>query len=283
MATRSVPQPPFSAELLADLHADNIDPDLAARLWPVVRADADAAGYLRDLDEVSSRVRALGADDRIVHRMPGEVADRLTAFLDDLDDAPDADRTRRLTRLPDSHPPGTGMSGPASGPPVHPRHGPADAEEPIRSPSTPSGPLSAPTQLRPRRHLAAWAGAAAATVAILAGAAMGLRVLDTGTDTPPVAQPTTEVGDELNGTAALAALGRHEVSGPLGDTAALESCVRAAGLDRPVLGAMNLTYRGSEAVLILLAGPQKPKITALVVGPGCTVDDPQVLDITDIG
>lgn len=275
MATRSVPQPPFSAELLADLHADNIDPDLAARLWPMARADAAAAGYLRDLDEVSARVHALGTDDRIVHRMPGEVSDRLATFLAGLD-PPNTEPIERLGTVPGSHVIGNGA---AARPPVDSFPGPANADDPPQQ-------LTAPTLLRPRHRLAVrWAAAAAAAVAVLAGAAIGLRVLDTGTEAPPVAHPTptTEVGDELDTTAALAALGRHEVSGPLGDTAALESCVRAAGLDRPVLGAMNLTYRGSEAVLILLAGPRTPKITALVVGPGCTVDDPQVLDITDIG
>ncbi|WP_067858147.1 hypothetical protein [Nocardia shimofusensis] len=270
MATRSVPQPPFSAELLADLHADNIDPDLAARLWPVVRADADAAGYLRDLDEVTARVRALGTDDRIVHRMPGDVADRLAAFLDGVGGSGEAAADGPTERLPDvsrPHPLGNGVARPISRVRAHPVAG-------------------APTTLRPRRSpTVRWAAAAAAAVAVLAGAGIGLRILDTGTGSPPTAQPTptADPGQELDATAALAALGRHEVSGPLGDTATLQSCVRAAGVDRPVLGAMNFTYRGSEAVLILVAGPRTPKITALVVGPGCGADDPQVLEVTDIG
>ncbi|WP_051027699.1 hypothetical protein [Nocardia higoensis] len=307
MATRSVPQPPFSAELLADLHADNIDPDLAARLWPVVRADADAARYLRDLDDVTARVRGLGAEDRIVHPMPADVADRLTAFLDDLDAGGDLDGHRPLDdhRPLDGHRP-IETHGHGDGPGEEPTerldgarsayplgNGAATSVAGLRT-APPDGPterLTAPTPLRPRgRPAVRWIAAAAAALAVLAGAGVGigLRSSDNGDGAPPIAQPTptaqpTAPGDALDATAALAALGRYEVDGPLGDTAALESCVRAAGLDRPVLGSMNLTYRGSEAVLILLAGPRAPKITALVVGPGCGADDPQVLDITDIG
>lgn len=282
MATRSVPQPPFSAELLADLHADNIDPDLAARLWPVVRADAEATDYLRDLDEVTARVRALGTEDLIVHRMPGDVADRLIAFLDDVDARDEVagdEPTARLTEVPRPRPLGNGVSGPISGVPAHGAAGPSSTAAPAERPI-------APIPLRPRRaSVVRWAAAAAAAVAVLAGAGVGLRILDTGTEPSPSAQPTPTVdgGEGIDATAALAALGRHEVSGPLGDSAALESCVRAAGVDRPVLGAMNITYRGSEAVLILVAGPRTPKITALVVEPGCGADDPRVLDITDIG
>src|SRR5690606_37502486 len=107
----------------------------------------------------------------------------------------------------------------------------------------PTERLPAPTPLRPRgRPAVRWIAAAAAALAVLAGAGVGLGLRDSGNGdgSPPVAQPTptagsTAPGDPLDATAALAALGRHEVDGPLGDTAALESCVRAAGLDRPVL------------------------------------------------
>lgn len=306
MATRSVPQPPFSAELLADLHADNVEPDLAARLWPVVRADADAVRYLRELDEVTARVRALGIEDQILHPMPRDVADRLTAFVESLGAVPGAvpeavrnssapveigagnghgDRdsivdgageepTQRLTGAPAAHPFGIVGADSTNG-----RAGPVDG---------PTERITAPTPLRPRRRpVLAWLGAAAAAFVLLAGIGVGLGLRGSGDDgPPPIAQPSassTTPGDSLDATAALAALGRHEVEGPLADSAALESCVEAAGLDRPVLGSMNFTYRGSEAVLILLAGPASPKITALVVGPECSVDDPQVLDITDIG
>ena len=46
----SIPQPPYSADLLADLHADNVAPDVAAQLWPLVRKDPDAQAILATLD-----------------------------------------------------------------------------------------------------------------------------------------------------------------------------------------------------------------------------------------
>jgi hypothetical protein len=50
-----------------------------------------------------------------------------------------------------------------------------------------------------------------------------------------------------------------------------------------VLGSTNTTFQGKDAVLILLTGPRPHKISALVVGIGCTTDDPQQLALTDIG
>ncbi|HLS77215.1 MAG TPA: hypothetical protein VK083_10535 [Nocardia sp.] len=304
MATRSVPQPPFSTELLADLHADNVEPELAARLWPAVRADADAARYLSELDEVTVRVRALGAADGVLHPMPRDVAERLTAFVESLGPVPlspaDADSpvggTGTASRDEHSAVPGEDPTERLTG--ALPRPPFADAPSADAHPAAAThpdpavGPTARPataTALRPRRRPAVrWIAAAAAALAVLAGAGIGVGLRGSGGDSaPPVAQPTPTTaapsGDSLDTAAALSALGRHEVRGPLGDDAALAACVRAAGLERPVLGSMNFTYRGEEAVLILLAGPQPPKITALVVGPGCGADDPQVLDVTDIG
>ncbi len=47
MGTRyTVPEPPFSADLLAELHADNLPPDVADKLWPVVLRDPEAVRIL---------------------------------------------------------------------------------------------------------------------------------------------------------------------------------------------------------------------------------------------
>ncbi|MBH0781241.1 hypothetical protein [Nocardia bovistercoris] len=259
MAIRSIPQPPFSAELLADLHAGNVAPEVSARLWTVVHADSEASEYLQGLDEVSCRLRALADDDAILHPMPVDVADRLERFLEDLEPASDADAS-------------TGSA--------HPR--------PVDAAAGPAANGSAPVvELRARRGTRLrWLAAAAAVLAVVAGAGVTARLLSTD-DTPPTAQPPTtgddRIGDDLTVTAALAALGRNDVSGPLANRTALTNCVHAAGLDRPVLGSTDMTYQGSRAVLILLAGPRTPKITALVVGPGCGAGDPQVRKITDIG
>ncbi|MFQ6396955.1 hypothetical protein ACLMAJ_26285 [Nocardia sp. KC 131] len=244
MATRSVPQPPFSAELLADLHADNLAPDLGEQLWPVVRADPEALGYLHSLDEVSEGLRTLGRDDHIIHAMPADVAARLEQFVGGLD----------------------------------------EEEEPEVRPHGIAAPISLDDR-RPRRLR--WLAAAAAAVVIVASAAGALSMFG-GNEDAPTAQPTTgnvelELGDNLNTTAALSVLGRNDVTGPLGSQAALNRCVRANGLDRTVLGSTNTTFHGNASVLILVTGPRPHKITAIVVGIGCTTDDPQQLALTDIG
>ncbi|GGK54552.1 hypothetical protein [Nocardia camponoti] len=88
--SRSVPQPPFPSELLADLHGDNLDPAQREELWPLVMADADARTYLAQLDAVNAHLHALAETEPALHQMPDDVADRMFAFIDDLDLHPSA-------------------------------------------------------------------------------------------------------------------------------------------------------------------------------------------------
>lgn len=260
--SRSVPQPPFPSELLADLHADNLAPELREQLWPVVRTDVDALHYLNKLDEVNTHLRTLAADERVMHRMPDDVADRMFRFVAELDaeDGP----TERITPM---------WSIPAAEPA-------ADDGPTVRI--TPQAPTSL-DRYRSRRRMGLLA-AAAATVAVLAGAGAVFSTLDTTAGTPTAA-PYTEpaAADELTTAAALRALGKRDVVGPLADEAALTRCVRANGIDRAVLGATNITFRGSDAVLVLVQGSVAPTITALVVGTGCTTGVPEQLTLRDIG
>ncbi|MFD6450847.1 hypothetical protein ACFWF3_08685 [Nocardia sp. NPDC060220] len=246
-----MPQPPFPSELLADLHADNLAPELCEQLWPVVRTDEDALHYLNKLDEVNTHLRTLATDERVMHRMPDDVADRMFRFVAELDAGEGP--TERITPL-------------AAVPPA-----PA-GEAPILL-----------DRYRSRRRLGLLA-AAAATVAVLAGAGAVFSTFDT-TEGTPTAAPFTEpaAADELTTAAALRALGKRDVIGPLADEAALTRCVQANGIDRAVLGASNITFRGSDAVLVLVQGEQAPTITALVVGTGCTTGTPERLTLRDIG
>lgn len=253
--SRSVPQPPFPSELLADLHADNLAPELREQLWPQVSTDPDALHYLNQLDEVNAHLRKLGTDDRVVHRMPDDVADRMFRFVAELDagDGP-TDRITPMSLVPPT----------------------------TEAAATPP-PISL-AQRRSRRRMGLLA-AAAATVAVLAGAGAVVQTFDS-TDGTPTAAPLIEPdgpGDELTAAAALSALGKREVRGPLADEAALTRCVMANGVDRAVLGASSITFRGTDAVLVLVLGPEPPTITALVVGPGCGTGAPEQLALRDIG
>ncbi|MEV0551797.1 hypothetical protein [Nocardia salmonicida] len=255
--SRSVPQPPFPSELLADLHADNLAPEVREQLWPVVRTDVDALHYLNKLDEVNTHLRTLATDERVTHRMPDDVADRMFRFVAQLDagDGP----TDRITPLSAAQTP---------------------AAEPV--PTADEAPISL-DRYRSRRRLGLLA-AAAATVAVLAGAGAVFSTFDT-TEGTPTAAPFTEpaAADELTTAAALRTLGKRDVVGPLADEAALTRCVQANGIDRAVLGASNITFRGSDAVLVLVQGAEAPTITALVVGTGCTTGTPEQLTLRDIG
>ncbi|WP_054815217.1 hypothetical protein [Nocardia arizonensis] len=254
MAIRSVPQPPFSTELLADLHAGNVEPELSDRLWSAARGDAEAHRYLCALDDVSDRVRALGREELILHAMPGDVAARMERFLDELEPLRPSDDILPF--------------------PSHNGSAPSDVATP------------APVDLREHRGTRRWLAAAAAAVAVVGSVGVAVTLSRDDEAVAPTAQPPSsagQAGDELTATAALAALGRNDVSGPLGNRAALTRCVEAAGLQRAILGSTDMTYQGKNAVLVLLSGPNPPKITALVVGPGCTTGDPQVRNVTDIG
>ncbi|WP_327111175.1 hypothetical protein OHB12_25025 [Nocardia sp. NBC_01730] len=269
MATRSVPQPPFTADLLADLHAGNVTPEQREQLWPVVSRDPEALRFLRSLDDVTAELRALGRDEHIIHAMPGDVAAQLARVVDELDlSEPPTEPRTAIHRL------SSGSEAESDG-------------ESMVSQSVPAPLVS----LDERRHSRRRWLAAAAAIAMVACAGVAVTTLRDDDDVAPTAQPTVqptagnndELGDDLTATAALSALGRHDISGSLARPGALDRCVHANGLDRAVLGSTDIRFQGRDAVLILLPGPRPPKITALVVGTGCRTDDPQRRALQDIG
>ena len=69
--------PPLTVELLADLQAGLLDDDAAALVRRRVRADPEAAGVLRALNQVRSDVAAVGADPKSAPA----VAARISAAL----------------------------------------------------------------------------------------------------------------------------------------------------------------------------------------------------------
>lgn len=82
MTEDELPRPPYSADLLADLHAGVLDDDVTAGLWPAVRRDPDAMAVIAALDSVSRRLRALGAAEDVESpQIPPEVAARIDAAL----------------------------------------------------------------------------------------------------------------------------------------------------------------------------------------------------------
>ncbi|MFJ4655993.1 hypothetical protein ACIP5Y_32380 [Nocardia sp. NPDC088792] len=312
--------PPFSAELLADLHAGNIPAKVSEQLWPAVRRDPAAMRYLHSLDQVNDRVRDLGRDPRILHPMPADVTERLERMIDELAAAPIAATTA----------PTATSTAPRAAATVHPlpRHsGPAGtAPQPVRLPpaTAPMPALGAaifdtgrldPRELeadmpgadgtfapdsdggfepeaddtpirlpeRPSRRLR-WLTAAAAVAAVAAGGVVAVDALNSRTVAPggpPAAD--TQLAADLPPTVVLSAMGNQSFTGPLSAGTNLTACLTAAGLNRPILGARNVTYSNQQAVLVLLPGAKTPQITAVVLGNGCGAGNPQVLGRADIG
>jgi hypothetical protein len=276
MAARSAPQPPFSTDLLADLHADNVAPDLSERLWPQVRRDPEALRFLRSLDDVTAELHALGQNSAVLHPMPPDVTTRLDRLLDELaDGALPPERVATVHHLP--------LSQTTPQPATHPLPvvdtAALEAVDPADAPAAP---------IRIDRHRWRWLAAAAAAIVVFAGVLVGVGSLR-GHQAPPTALPTTQPNDAVNLSdnlpvaQLLGAMGRRDLSGPLQNPGALNACLAALGLDRTVLGAMNANYRGQAAVLVLLTGPNPPKITALIVGKDCRAGNAQRLAMQDIG
>ncbi|MVU79869.1 hypothetical protein GPX89_21825 [Nocardia sp. ET3-3] len=297
MAGTTVPTPPFSTELLADLHGGSLPPDESERLWPAVRRDPDAMRYLNSLDRVDARLRELGRDETIAHPMPAEVADRLERMITDLANGDTPERLASVTRLPVAPPPVTRSThpAPAATAPIPVLNGsifdtgrldPRELEEPELDP----GPeedldLAEPIRLdeRPSRRLR-WVTAAAAAAAVVAGAVVAVDALSTHTVAPTaVAAADANLDPAMPPTALLTAMGRHDITGPLATGNALATCLQAAGLDRQILGERSVVFSGTPGVLVLLQGPKPPQITAAVLGTACGPGNPQVLGRADIG
>src|SRR5437870_2958347 len=71
--------PPWSVDVLADLHAGVLDEAQAAELWPLVNADPEARAILDALDATRADLASLA--DAPVQPMPAEFAARLDAAL----------------------------------------------------------------------------------------------------------------------------------------------------------------------------------------------------------
>jgi hypothetical protein len=73
--------PPLTVDLLADLQAGLLDDEAAAQVRRQVRADPEAAGTLRVLNQMRSDVVAVGADPESAPDTPPAVAARISAAL----------------------------------------------------------------------------------------------------------------------------------------------------------------------------------------------------------
>ncbi|QSE91695.1 hypothetical protein JWS13_25185 [Rhodococcus pseudokoreensis] len=238
----ALPEPPYSEDLLADLHAGVLPESVSDRLWPLVRSDPQSMAVIDALDRVTDQLGALGRDHSVSTPIPADIADRINRAL-----AAERDTPAEATVVP----------------------------------------------LARRRK---WAAAAAGTFAAAAAVVVAVAVVvpdGRESEPPPVALPGSEtsqapavleLGSDLDSGRLLTVIGSRQL-GPLEDPDRLADCLHANGIepDRALLGSGEVRVDGVPGVLLLVAAPRPPQITALVVGRECGAGDPATIAVTDIG
>ncbi len=247
--------PPWSVDLLADLHAGVLDPAQSSRLWARVNADPSAKAVIDALDSVKVDLGELG--DAPAPPMPADFAARLDAAVD-------AEARRAF---------GGGV---------------AVRRQPLRTgPHTVAPVVDLAEARRKRGKRAAW-GVGLLTAAA-AAVGIGFAVLPGTTQTtggvaapvqtvaptaaseagqaPPLAITRADIGG------AVAKVGNAREFGPLKDQAGLDKCLSANGLEpakAQTIGVRPVTLDGKPGVMALLTTPDIGTFRVLVVQPDCT-------------
>lgn len=247
-AWRSLLDPPYSLELLADLHAGALEDDLAEQLWPRVVADPDAAAVLVALDDTVEQLHGMAALPPSVP-MPAELAAR----IDELLAAQTTPTLASCTEL-----------------------GAARTRRARRGTYLGIGVLTA---------AAAAAAVFALGTGLGSRDIVGTPQAGPPAEQAPPARPTPlDLGSGALGPQALAAVGKQDL-GPLSDKPTLAGCLQANGLLPTItpIGASEVVLDGRPGVLLLLPTGRPAVFTALVVGPECAVGNPATRQRMEIG
>ncbi|MEV5296434.1 anti-sigma factor family protein [Amycolatopsis methanolica] len=237
--------PPWSVDLLADLHAGVLDDDEAARLWPLVQADPEARAIIDALEATAADLADLSAD---VPPMPAEFAARLDAAI--------AEESRRA--FPQQQQPGVA-------PVVS-----LDAARHRRK--------------KRIGWISGVVAVAAAAVAAVAIAIPGGTSPSSGGNVaaPPPGQSAPQPPLNLRSDQAASAVGQMQGTfdyGPLGGADALQTCLTAAGFAdtaKPI-GVRQGSIDGQPAVLTLLTTGQLAKFRLVAFAPTCGAGNAGVL------
>jgi hypothetical protein len=241
--------PPWSVDVLADLHAGVLDDDRAAQLWPVVNADPEARAILDALDATQADLATFA--DAPAPPMPAEFAARLDAAL-----AAEAAATFRTAEVP------------------APRQaGPGDTQV-----------VDLAAARRQRNKRLGWAaGVLTAAAAAVVAVTVAIPSTSQQSGTPNVAAPAPSgptVGSDGSGAQALVgkAVGVRDF-GPLGTEDRLDSCITAAGLDPEVRpeGIRPVNVGGKAGVLIILTTGKLAQFRLVAFGADCGPGNPAVL------
>ncbi|WP_328605484.1 hypothetical protein OG943_36585 [Amycolatopsis sp. NBC_00345] len=247
--------PPWSVDLLADLHAGVLTEPEAAELWPRVNNDPEALAVIEALEATTADLASLTLEP--APPMPAEYAARLDAAL-----AAEAS-ARQAASFPVATPiPAAAPAAPAAG-------------------DAPVVDLAAARRKRNRR-LGWGAGvltAAAAAIVVVAVTVPGTSQ-ETGTGVAAPAPSGPSVSGDGNGAEALlgGAMGVRDF-GPLQDEKRLDACVSAAGLDpnvRPA-GIRPVNVDGKAGVLVFYTTGKIAQYRIVAFGADCGPGSPDKL------
>lgn len=239
-----LPTPPFSHDLLADLHAGVLDADTSAALWPRVHADPPAAAFVHALDRIAVSLSELNAADTEPDPIPRALAEQITSALDRQWNDPD-----RYTE----------------------REPPASSVVALRA-------------RRSQWVLGAAAAVVLVFMAIVIGGREqppAESVAQPGTTSTPT---TIESPDNPSRATLLTLVGSDDLGplhDPARLAGCLRANHISEGA--ALLGSGELRIDGAPAVVLLFAGSQPRQITALTVGIHCAADNPDTLSLQNIG
>ncbi|MCX2731296.1 hypothetical protein OOZ19_13705 [Saccharopolyspora sp. NFXS83] len=253
--------PPWSLDLVADLHAGVLDQETVDELLPRIQADPEASELLAALEATSAELANLPAP-----AVPDDVAAKLDDAL--------AAELRSWSMVPEAATSDSADAG-ATG---------QDAE------AEPAPVLDLAAARHRRRKRAGWT----AGLITAAAAVTGIVVLGTGgpqqgetdnsaapsQDGPP---PLALRGDAFPADRLGEALGSEQY-GALADPAQLLGCLQANGVNSGnPLGAREVTIDGEPARALVLQGGGIGRFRILVVGQDCGPDRPATISDSTLG
>ncbi|MEU6128794.1 hypothetical protein ABZ805_06420 [Saccharopolyspora sp. NPDC047091] len=277
--------PPWSLDLVADLHAGALDPETAEQLLPRLREDPEASALLAALDATASDLRGLEdlkepAPEVPSPAMPADVAARL-------DDALRAE----LDAWPADTAPAPEAAGFAASWSGNARPEPATPE--------PAPVLDLAAARARRRKRVGWttglitAAAAVTGIVVLGTSTLGGGSPDGGTPqagrpegTPAADGPpplALRGGDTLPASQLGPALSSEQY-GELTDPARLLGCLQANGVTSGnPLGARDVTIDGKPARALVLPGGGIGKFRILIVGQECGPNQAATISDSTLG
>ncbi|WP_410661284.1 hypothetical protein [Amycolatopsis sp. lyj-112] len=242
--------PPWSVDVLADLHAGVLGEREAAELWPLVNADPEALAIIEALEATTADLAELANEP--VAPMPAEFAARIDAAL--------AAEMRTFQASPAFQ-------------------GTPEGQEQV-------APVVDLAAARRRRNKRIGWGAGIATVAAAAIAAVAIAIPSTRQpDTGGIAQPAPSpvgpsVGGDGGGAEALVgkAIGVRDF-GPLKTEEQLDACVAAAGLDPDVRpeGIRPVNVAGKDGVMVIYTTGKLAQFRIVAFGADCGPGKPAIL------